>query len=148
MQITNWSPFGGDNQFNNFDKEFEKFFKELMPLSSNNVQAPSMNMYQKDDNLILDMIMPAIDSDNVSIDIDEDNVMTVKGSSKKQLEVDDKNYYRKEIRTGTFFRRIQLPYNVDGEKAKAIYNDGVLSVSIPMLNQKKIKKIQVEKIEK
>lgn len=137
MQITPWSPFGED-PFNNFEKD----------LPANMIHAPSLNMYQNKNNLLVDIAMPGIDPKNVSIEIDDSNVMTIKGSSKKQTEVDDKNYYRKEIRTGTFFRRIPLPHTVVGEKATAEYEDGVLTITVPMATQKKAKTIKVQKKKK
>lgn len=148
MQITPWSPFG-DDPFKNFEKQFENFFKDMMPtVPTNLVHAPSLNMYQKKNDLMIDIAMPGIDPDKVQVEIDENNVMTIKGSSKKKTEIDDKDYYRKEIRSGTFFRRVQLPSQVKGEKAKAEYEDGVLTVSVPMTTQKKAQTIKVEKKKK
>lgn len=143
MQITRWSPFV--DPFN-FEKEFEKFFKTLAPtgMVTDGLQAPSMNMYQNENILFVEMAMPGIDSDQITVEIDDNNLLTVKGSTKKKTEVDDKNYYRKEIREGSFFRSVQLPMNVEGDNAKAEYEDGVLLVSVPVLGEKKPRAIQIE----
>lgn len=147
MQITRWSPFM--DPFN-FDKEFEKFFKEMAPARTgqNSLQAPSMNMFQKGKDIKVEMSMPGIDLNNVTVEIDEQNVLTVKGSNKKKTEVEDKDYYRKEIREGSFYRSIQLPVNVDGDKAEAEYEDGMLMISVPMEAKKKSTAIKIKKKKK
>ena len=147
MQITRWSPFMDPV---NFDKEFEKFFKEMAPARTgqNALQAPSMNMFQKGSDIKVEMSMPGIDLDNVNVEIDEQNVLTVKGSTKKKTEVEDKDYYRKEIREGSFYRSIQLPVNVDGDHAEAEYEDGMLMISVPVQEKKKSKSIEIKKKKK
>lgn len=143
MQITRWSPFM--DPFN-FDKEFEKFFKEMTPASTgqSSLQAPSMNMYQKENDIMVEMSMPGIDLENVSVEIDERNVLTIKGSSKKKTEIEDKDYYRKEIREGSFSRSIQLPVSVEGDKSEAEYEDGMLMIKVPMQKKQEVKKIEVK----
>ncbi len=57
---------------------------------------------------------------------------------------EDKNYYRKEIRTGSFYRSVPLPAHVIGEKASATASDGVLKIVIPKAPITKPKKIKIQ----
>ena len=140
MQITNWSPF-----MEPFDveKEFEKFFKSAgFPASG--LSTPSMDVFKKGNDIVVQMSVPGIDASNVEIEIDEKNILTVKGSTKKKTEVDDKNYYKREISHGSFFRSMMLPAEVKRDKAKAEVEDGLLTINIPMESQKKAQTIKVE----
>lgn len=128
-----------------FEKEFEKLVKGGMPqLMANTVSSPSMDVYKKKNDLIVEMAVPGIEADNVEVEIDENNVLNVKGSSKKKSEVDDKNYYKKEISYGSFYRSIMLPKNIKADKAKAETKDGMLQVIIPLQAPAKSKSVKVE----
>jgi HSP20 family protein len=105
---------------------------------------PAVDVYEDKENLIVETQLAGIDPDKVSIAIEND-VLTIKGESEKKSEVEDKNYYRKEIRRGSFFRSIALPTHVDGDKASAITTEGILKISIPKRNESGAKTIKIEK---
>ena len=75
-------------------------------------------------------------------------MLTIQGEAKKESEVEDKNYYRKEIFSGSFFRSIALPAHVVGDKAKAESKEGMLKITIPKAAEKKIKTIKIKISEK
>ncbi|PIR77398.1 MAG: hypothetical protein COU30_02685 [Candidatus Magasanikbacteria bacterium CG10_big_fil_rev_8_21_14_0_10_38_6] len=104
---------------------------------------PAIDMYEDKDNIIVETQLGGINPENVDISI-ENNVLCLKGESEKKSEVDDKNYYRKEIRRGSFYRSISLPTKVDGESAKAINEDGILRITIPKAPEVKPKTIKIE----
>jgi HSP20 family protein len=58
--------------------------------------------------------------------------------------VDEKNYYRQEIRRGSFYRSIPLPAKVDGDKATATVDGGILKISIPKMVETSPKTIKIE----
>jgi HSP20 family protein len=99
-------------------------------------------MYEDKDNVIIEAQLAGIDPEKVDISI-ENNILCIKGESEKTSEVDDKNYYRKEIRRGSFYRSIPLPAKVDGDKASAVNEDGILKVSIPKVIELKPKTIKI-----
>ena len=100
-------------------------------------------MYEEKNNVIVETQLAGIDPDKVSISIEND-VLCVKGESEKKSEVEDKNYYRKEIRRGSFYRSIPLPTHVDGDNASAVAEDGVLKISIPKATEVKPKTIKIQ----
>ncbi|MFC1932481.1 Hsp20/alpha crystallin family protein [Chloroflexota bacterium] len=65
------------------------------------------------------------------------------GLRKTENEVKEEDYYCCGRSYGSFFRSIGLPSNVDAEKIKASYEDGVLEVSLPKVVEAKPKKITV-----
>jgi len=103
---------------------------------------PAIDVYQGNDNVIAETPITGIDPEKVDISIEND-VLTISGQSEHQSEVDEKNYYRKEVRYGAFHHSVALPASVDGAKAGAEYNDGILKVIIPKEERSKPKKIKV-----
>lgn len=139
MSLIKWTPF-----FPEFD-DMDKMMGDMLPAVRGNQFGftPAVDMYEDKDNIIVETQLGGIDSDKVNISI-ENNVLSIKGESEKKSEVEDKNYYRKEIRRGSFFRSIPLPTKVDGENAKAVNEDGVLKITIPKAPETKPKNIKIE----
>lgn len=139
MSLIKWTPFLGE-----FD-DMDKMMSEMLPAVQGNQFGftPAVDMYEDKDNIIVETQLGGIDSEKVNISI-ENNVLSIKGESEKKSEVEDKNYYRKEIRRGSFYRSIPLPTKVDGDKAKAINEDGVLKITIPKAPEIKPKTIKIE----
>ena len=109
----------------------DKMFTEMWPATRGREgMMPAIDMYEDKDNVIVEAQLAGIDPDKVDISIEND-ILTIKGESEKKSEVEDKNYYRKEIRRGSFYRNVQLPTHVIGDKASAIAEDGVLRISVP-----------------
>ena len=131
--LTNWKPF------DDFDKIVESMMNQKAPIGI----APSVDIYEKGNNLIIDCPMPGMHADKVEISI-ENNILTLQGKMEKKSEVEEKDYFRREIRSGSFFRQIPLPANVQGEKASASYEDGILKIAVPKVLKSKSKKIDIK----
>jgi HSP20 family protein len=85
--------------------------------------------------------------EDVSVSV-EKGVLTLKGESKKEHEVEDKNYYRKEVRSGSFYRELPLPAPVLEDKVTAEFKDGILKITCPKATPTKTKKIDVKVVKK
>jgi HSP20 family protein len=103
---------------------------------------PALDIYEKGSDLIVEAQLPGIDGENVEVSVEND-VLTIQGKSEKKSEVDEKNYYRKEIRSGSFYRSVALPAHVNGQAAKAEFSAGVLRVAVPKLKAEKTTKVKV-----
>ncbi|PIR78013.1 MAG: hypothetical protein COU28_03990, partial [Candidatus Magasanikbacteria bacterium CG10_big_fil_rev_8_21_14_0_10_36_16] len=68
--------------------------------------------------------------------------------SKREHEIDEKNYYRKEVRSGSFFRQVALPVPVQEDNVIAEFEDGVLKITCPKADENKSKKISVKVVKK
>lgn len=138
MNLIKWNPL--DHSL--WDDEFNRFFRSW-PMQFDDVIVPKMDVYLNDGNLVVEMPLPNVDPDKVDISIDDQNVLTVKGKVEKKTEIDDKNYYRKEVKIGSFYRSVALPVAVQSDKATADYKDGVLLISIPKVEEKKPTQIKI-----
>lgn len=109
--------------------EFMRQFTQLAPLSERGI-IPPIDMYQTKDAVVVETPLAGVDPDKVQITV-ENGTLTIKGSMEKKTEVDEKDYYRKEVRGGSVFRQIALPTRVQEGKAEATYENGVLKIRIP-----------------
>jgi len=123
--------------------DFDKFFDEWPGISRLRNFVPAMDVYQTKDEVVVETALAGIDPDKVNISIAND-VLTIEGTAEHKSEVDEKNYYRKEIRSGSFHRSVALPAAVDGDRAKATYEKGVLKITIPKAERAKPKTVKVE----
>ena len=136
--LMKWSPF-----FDNFDS-LEDFFKEGPSLTiSKQGFIPPIDMYETENDVVIETPLPGVDANKISIEV-EKGVLTIKGSSERKTEVDEKNYYRKEIKSGQIFRQINLPSHLEESKAQAKYHDGILKVQIPKSPEEKAKTIKID----
>ncbi|MFA6512400.1 MAG: Hsp20/alpha crystallin family protein [Patescibacteria group bacterium] len=129
MRITPWRPL--------FPEMFEdEFWGEQWHFS------PAIDVYEDGDTVIIQSPIAGIDPKLLKIEIEE-NVLKLSGEMKKQSEIDEKNYYRKEVRQGSFSRAVALPHAVDADRANATYKDGVLMIQIPKREEMKPKSVTV-----
>lgn len=92
--------------------------------------APDIDVYQKNDQLVIKADLPGLSKDEVSVDITDDAV-TIQGERKVEREEEREGYYRSERSYGSFCRVIPLPEGAITEQAKADFRNGVLEVTMP-----------------
>lgn len=119
---------------------FEEIFG-LRPVNMSNI-LPAIDVYEDKDNVIVEASMPGMEVKDVEISVEND-VLTIQGQNESQSEVDEKNYYRKEVRAGSFYRQVVLPHSVQGDKAKADYEKGILKITLPKREETKPKSIKI-----
>jgi len=132
-----WKPLldGFDDEF------FVQPFRSMLPSYDGGI-VPPVDVYEKDSSVVVETPLAGIDPKNVEITV-EGNLLTIKGSSERKTEVDEKNYYRKEVRSGSVFRQIPLPVRVIGAKADASYEQGMLKIELPKADDEDAKSIKI-----
>lgn len=141
MSIIRWSPW--------LDEEFDEIGSMFPVLSQSSNKpvgfVPAVDVYQDKNSITVETSLPGINPENVEIAIEND-VLTIKGKVEHKQEVEEKDYYRKEVRKGSFYRSINLPTHVVGDKAEAIYENGILKITAPKFEGSKQKTIKIKTI--
>ncbi|MFW0862212.1 MAG: Hsp20/alpha crystallin family protein [Candidatus Komeilibacteria bacterium] len=137
MAIIKWTPML--DPFEEMDGMLDMWSGARVPQAF----VPSMDIYQTDKEVVAEVSLPGIDPKNVNVSV-ENNVLTIDGKSEQQSEVDEKNYYRKEVRCGSFHRSVALPTSVEASKAQAEYSEGILKINIPKVEKELPKSIKVD----
>jgi HSP20 family protein len=125
-----------------FPRMWRKFprwrrLKELEEIS------PSVDMFDKEDEIVVKAEIPGVEKENISISL-SDNMLTIKGEMKKEEEVKEEDYYYSERSYGSFSRSLNLPAKVQAEKIKASFKNGILEIHLPKAEEAKPKEIKVE----
>jgi len=142
MSLIKWSPSMNDGF--SFD-DMDKMFGEMLPAvrAQQAGFTPALDMYEDQENIIVETQLAGIDPEKVNISIEND-VLCIRGESEKKSEIEEKNYYRKEIRRGSFYRSVPLPTKVDGDRATAMTEEGVLKIVIPKADEIQPKTIKIQ----
>ena len=131
------------NEVNNLFNEF--FGSNYSSLASNFEHAgyPPVNISEDIDNLYLTAELPGIKSKDIEINVEKDNIQ-IKGERKIEKETKDAHYHRCERESGSFYKKIKLPIQIENEKVEASLENGVLKITMPKSGEAKPKKIEVK----
>jgi HSP20 family protein len=103
---------------------------------------PAVDIAEQESAYEVKMELPGVNKEDVTISL-ESNILTIKGEKKQEKEEKSKNLHRVERSYGSFQRSFTLPTSVKGEKIDAVFNDGVLSITLPKVEEAKPKQIEV-----
>jgi len=103
---------------------------------------PPVNLYETADGYVLTAELPGLRSDEIDVSI-ERNRVTLRGERKIE-HPSDAGLHRAERQGGVFRRTIELPLEVDAEKAEAVHTHGVLMLRIPKSERHKPRRISVQ----
>ncbi len=123
------------------DRLFDDAFTR--PVNVNGLGAPAIDLYQTNNDVVIKAALPGLKADDVQISITGD-MLTLKGEFKQDNEVKEATYHIKEQRFGSFERSVMLPTEVQSDKAKADFENGVLTVTLPKAEQVKPRTITVK----
>lgn len=124
------------------DRLFDDAFTR--PLSLRDAwSVPAIDMYQTDDEIVVKAALPGIKADEVQINITGE-VLTLKGEMKHEEEKKEKAWHMREQRWGSFERSVVLPTDVVSDKAKAEFENGILTITLPKAEEVKPKVINIK----
>ncbi len=87
-------------------------------------------MYQTDDEVVVKAALPGFKAEDVQINVTGE-VLTIKGEMKHEERPSDKAYHIREQRWGSFERSVMLPTGVTADKARAEFENGILTITLP-----------------
>lgn len=89
------------------------------------------------------MNLPGIDPKEIEITF-QNGYLKITGKREEEKETKEKNYYFKEIKRGTFERKVELPMKVKVEKAEATFKNGMLKIVIPKVEETMPGKVNIK----
>lgn len=124
--------------FNNFDREFARpflspvWFKELEDMEASKLGFSSEIKYNSEASTWeLTLEAPGVTKNNLKVDVKEGH-LSLTGEKTKGLEL------------GKFERHFKIPEGVDVDKVEALFEDGVLTVTLPLEAKKASKSVQIK----
>jgi HSP20 family protein len=101
-----------------------------------------MDVYATDDDFVLEANLPGVKPEEVDITV-ENNTLTISGEAHSSRKEEEGATILQEIRRGRFTRTLTLPAGLEPDKAKATFEDGVLTLRIPKAEQVKPRQIKI-----
>lgn len=104
---------------------------------------PIIEVHEEQDQYLVHADLPGLKKEDLKISV-EGNLLTIQGERKQEKETKSKGYQYTERFYGIIARTIELPAEIQQDKVKASYKDGVLEVTLPKSESAKPKLIQVD----
>jgi len=146
MDLIRWNPW---NELVSLRERMNRVFDDSLfrsdrrdDLMAMGTWSPAVDMFEKDDQVVIKAELPGLEKKDISLDL-TNGVLTLKGERKHENEVKEENYYRREMSCGKFIRSFSLPGDVDANKIKAEFQNGLLTVEVPKPEEHKPKQIPV-----
>jgi HSP20 family protein len=124
------------------DQLFNDAFTRPVSMSGGSV-IPAIDVYQNNDAVVVKAALPGLKADDVQISVSAD-VLTLRGEFKREDEQKDTTYHIREQRYGSFERSIMLPSDVQTDKSKADFENGILTITLPKAESVKPKTISIK----
>jgi HSP20 family protein len=141
--LIQWEP---SRELSPFGDLLDRFYNEALArpmLEHFYVGAPAMDVYQTSDSVVVEITLPGVKPDDTHINV-SGGVLTIRGDTKTEKDVKGATYHMRERRDYSFNRSVVLPCEVDSDKAKAEFEDGVLTITLPKTEEVKSKTIEVK----
>ena len=142
--------------FEEMEKRFEDFFRRpfsmfgpswlpRLKFPETGIISPDVDIFEDGNDIVVKAEIPGMQKENIEVNLTDD-MITVSGEKKQEEKIEKKDYYRVERSYGSFSRSFKLPKDVQSDKAKATFKDGVLEIRVPKTPEaiSKEKKIPIE----
>ncbi len=107
--------------------------------------SPTIDIFEEGNDVVVKAELPGMKKEDIDVKL-TDNTIAISGEKKKEEKVEKKDFYRLERSYGSFARVFTLPTEVQTDKVKAQFKDGILEIRVPKTEeaQKKEKKVLIE----
>lgn len=146
MTVGRWDPF---REVATLQERINRLFEDAFPRKNDQGEAvdtadwrPAVDIFETGSAIVLKIELPGVIKEDVSVEV-KDNILTIKGERKTEKDVGEGDYYRRERAYGSFRRAFNLHYDVNPEKIRARFSDGVLSIDVPKPEEEKPKQVTV-----
>jgi HSP20 family protein len=105
---------------------------------------PSINVSETDSEMRISADLPGVKGTDIDVTL-VDDILTIRAEKALEKKDEKENFHVLERSHGTFLRTLRLPYSVDIDKMKAGFDNGVLTVTLPLNREKeRARKILVQ----
>ena len=141
--LTRWDPFQDMILLRNaMSQLMEESFVQPAAAQGGKSFVPALDLSETAEGYLVEAALPGIKPEDVEITV-ENNVLTIKGETRQEVDEKKRNFHRIERRFGSFLRTIGMPTTVKADAIQASLTNGVLRLEIPKAEEVKPRKISV-----
>ena len=141
--VTRWDPFQDALSLREaMSQLMEESFVQPTAAQGGKKFVPALDLSETADGYLVEAALPGVKPEDVEITV-ENNVLTIKGEARQEVDEQHRNFHRVERRFGSFQRTIGLPTTVKADAIQASLINGVLRLEIPKAEEVKPRKISV-----
>ena len=125
-------------------RDFDRVTEQLLGVPSGSARAPRfmpMDLYRSGDHYVLHADLPGVDPGSVDVGV-ENGTLTIKAQRSERTE-DAVQWISSERFTGTYLRQLSLGDGIDADKISATYANGVLTVTLPVADRAKPRRVTI-----
>jgi len=146
--VTAWHPVSDiTSEFERMQREidcmFDRFRGGILDDGTASTWLPEVDIAEQDNDYVVKIELPGVNKNDVKITVQND-VLTIRGEKRQEREKKGENYHRIERSYGSFQRSFTLPTSVMSDKIEASFNNGVLTITLPKVEEAKSKEIEVK----
>jgi HSP20 family protein len=108
-----------------------------------NLGTPRVDVIDREEEILVRAEVPGVDKTDLDVDLTGRN-LCIKGERRHEEKKEEGEVVRSEIARGTFSRTILLPDDLDFDKAKADFKDGILEIHLPKTHKTERRQIKVD----
>lgn len=121
----------------------ESLFRREFPFLDKEVAAMPLDIYEEGNQIMVKASIPGLKPEDIKVEVRGD-VLRIHGEAKKEEEKQERNYHLREHRYTRFERSVVLPSEVQTDKAEAVFENGMLILTLPKTEVAKAKAIPIK----
>ncbi|MEO3806177.1 Hsp20/alpha crystallin family protein [Nonomuraea sp. B1E8] len=127
-----------DSAFRELERQLDRL---TQPAFGGALASMPMDAVRRQDEMLLRFDLPGVDPDSIEVTVDR-GVLSV-SARREETYTEDQGLFVHERSTGTFTRQVYLPEHLDADGVQAAYDDGVLTVRVPVLETAQPRKVEI-----
>lgn len=143
MALIRWEPL---REMDTLQREMNRLFEDFLPTAPRRnggyAFVPAVELQETPEAINLKLEVPGLEAKDLDVQVTAESVV-VSGERKSETQTEEKGMFRSEFQYGKFQRLIPMPARIDNQNVKAEYKDGVLTLTLPKVQDEKTKVVRV-----
>jgi len=145
MNLVTWDPY---REIGSLESRFNRLLGGALPRRDRDEEIslgawiPPVDIVEEKDRILMTAELPGFKENEIQIQM-EGGVLTLRGERKSEVETEGRTYHRMERSYGQFVRSFTLPNNVDRDRIKANFANGLLQIELPKREEAKPRQIKI-----
>lgn len=147
MDLIPWKPF---REIESLRREMDSLRNSFLDYRPSSIMGwrgqewlPATDIVENKDNILVRVELPGLEPEDIKVSLADDR-LTISGERTQEEEKKEGGFYRLERHYGSFTRAYRLPALVKKDDIDAVFEKGILVITLPKLEEEKQKQIEIK----